>query len=107
DNTGRADFIILDRAARRFFGIEAEKLCNTSTYEKDQLPSILLQVVNMQLKFHIRLTNFNYTHPKTEYTVINITDTPIQGTVPQKTTNEGSSSNISGANQGPSSNITG
>ncbi|CAL1379665.1 unnamed protein product [Linum trigynum] len=107
DNTGRADFIILDRAAHRFFGIEAEKLCNTSTYEKDQLPSILLQVVNMQLKFHIRLTNFNYTHPKTEYTVINITDTPIQGKVPQKTTNEGSSSNITGANQGTSSNITG
>ncbi|CAL1412013.1 unnamed protein product [Linum trigynum] len=78
DNTGEADFAILEHEGLRFFGVMADELFQTNQRSKEPLPPQIHQIVNMTLKLTVKLTQFNIMNPQTEISVVSIDHDPLQ-----------------------------
>ncbi|CAL1370137.1 unnamed protein product [Linum trigynum] len=77
DDSGDADFAILEREGLRFFGVMADVLFQGNQRKKEPLPRQIEQVVSMKLKVHVKLTQFNFSNPQAEYTVACIEHDPL------------------------------
>ncbi|CAL1387632.1 unnamed protein product [Linum trigynum] len=77
DDSGDADFAILEREGLRFFGVMADVLFQGNQRNKEPIPRQIEQVVSMKLKVHVKLTQFNFINPQAEYTVACIEHDPL------------------------------
>ncbi|CAL1368075.1 unnamed protein product [Linum trigynum] len=78
DDTGEADFAILEHEGVRFFGVMADELFQSNQRQKEPIPLHIQQVLNMILKLHVRLTQFNFENPQAEYSVATVDHDPLQ-----------------------------
>ncbi|CAI0550301.1 unnamed protein product [Linum tenue] len=78
DDTGEADFAILEHEGLRFFGVMADELFQLNQRNKEPLPPQIHQIVNMTLKLTVKLTEFNIMNPQTEISVVSIDHDPLK-----------------------------
>ncbi|CAI0590256.1 unnamed protein product [Linum tenue] len=78
DDIGEADFAILEHEGVRFFGVMADVLFQSNQRQKEPITLHIQQVLNMTLKLHVRLTQFNFSNPQAEYSVASVDHDPLQ-----------------------------